>query len=293
MPQDGAGHPAGGLPRLRLDGRVDLGLAGCRVLVSGGAGGIGAAICRAFGGEGARVAVGYRTSTRGAEALAGELGGVALPADLTDPGQADRLVGAAAEALGGLDVVVACAGRWPAQDVPVWDMTVERWRETLDANLTATFLTARAFCRLVHGRPAGGRPPCLVLIGSTAGSFGEAGHADYAAAKSAIGGGLLLSLKNEVVRLHPGARVNAVAPGWTVTPMTRDRLDPAAVAVATSTMPLRKTATEADVAAAVLWLASHRAAGHVTGQLLTVAGGMEGRLLHDPGDAGQGSGSPV
>ena len=87
----------------------------------------------------------------------------------------------------------------------------------LDANLTATFLTARAFLREVE-RNGGG---ALVLVGSTAGIFGEAGHADYASAKAAILAGLLPSLKNEVVRVAPRARVNAVAPGWTVSPMTR------------------------------------------------------------------------
>ena len=79
------------------------------------------------------------------------------------------------------------------------------------ANLTATFLTARGFLRGVERSGHGS----LVLVGSTAGLFGEAGHADYAAAKSAILHGLLLSLKNEVVRVAPRARVNAVAPGWT------------------------------------------------------------------------------
>ncbi|MGH3443410.1 MAG: SDR family NAD(P)-dependent oxidoreductase, partial [Nitriliruptorales bacterium] len=156
----------------------------------------------------------------------------------------------------------------------VADLTLDRWRATLDANLTATFLTARAYLRHVREVRAGS----LVLVASTAGLFGEAGHADYAAAKSAIAHGLLLSLKNEVVRDAPAARVNAVAPGWTVSPMTDRDLDGATVARVTATMALRKVGTPEEVAAAVVWLASD-AASHVTGQVVTVAGGMEGRLL--------------
>ncbi len=146
---------------------------------------------------------------------------------------------------------------------------------TIDANLTATFLTARAYLR----HAAAARAGCLVLVGSTAGRFGEAGHADYAAAKSAITGGLLQSLKNEVVRTAAGARVNAVAPGWTVSPMTSRDLDAALVERVTRTMPLRKVATADDVARAIVWRPTPLAAGHDTGALVTGAGGMEGRVL--------------
>ena len=120
-----------------------------------------------------------------------------------------------------------------------------------------------------------------MLVGSTAGRFGEAGHADYAAAKAAIQGGLLLSLKNEAARLGPRVRVNAVAPGWTVSPMTRACSRTDDVRRITRTMPLRKVAVPEDVAAQVVVLASERLSGHVTGELVTIAGGMEGRVLHD------------
>ena len=153
---------------------------------------------------------------------------------------------------------------------------LERWRETLDANLTATFLTARGFLRGI-----GDREGALVLVGSTAGLFGEAGHADYAAAKSGILGGLLLSLKNEVVRRNPRARVNAVAPGWTTSPMTEDVLDPETLARITRTMALPKAATAEEVAAQVVALSSPLISGHVTGQVVAVAGGMEGRTIRD------------
>ena len=97
-------------------------------------------------------------------------------------------------------------------------------------------------------------------------------------------GGLLLSLKNEVVRIAPRARVNAVAPGWTESPMTRGHVDPDAVRRISRTMALRKVASPEDVARHVVVLASDQLSGHVTGQVVTIAGGMEGRVVHD--DAG-------
>ena len=174
-----------------------------------------------------------------ADALARDLpGSVALQADLREEGEVDALFDAARAELGGLDVCAAVAGVWPEEDVPVWDLPPARWEETLRANLTATYLTARGFLREVERNGHGS----LVLVGSTAAVFGEAGHADYAAAKSAIVGGLLLSLKNEIGRIAPG-RVNAVCPGWTVSPMTRSTLDdPAVLDRATRTMALRKAA---------------------------------------------------
>jgi 3-oxoacyl-[acyl-carrier protein] reductase len=256
---------------------VDTGLAGKGVLVTGGAGGIGSACVRAFAAEGARVVVHYRTSRSYAEALASELdGAVAIGADLTDEAQVEELFGRAREAVGTIDVCAAVAGVWPRPDEPVWQLSLERWEETIRSNLTATFLTARAFLREVERNGHGS----LVLVGSTAGRFGEAGHADYAAAKSALQVGLLLSLKNEIVRVAPLGRVNAVAPGWTYSPMTRGELDPRLVQGISRTMALRKVATADDVARAVVVLASDELSGHVTGELVTVAGGMEGRTLH-------------
>jgi 3-oxoacyl-[acyl-carrier protein] reductase len=257
---------------------MNLGLEGHGVLVTGGAGGIGSATARAFAAEGARVAVHYHSNREGAERLAEEIGGVALGADLREEAQAGALVPQAVELLGRLDACVANAGVWPRDDVPVADLSLDRWRATIDGNLTATFLTARAYLKHVRETAAGS----LVLVASTAGRFGEAGHADYAAAKAGIGVGLALSLKNEIVRDAPNGRVNVVAPGWTVSPMTAGDLNDENVARATATMALRKVAEAEDVARAIVFLSSPTAAGHLSGELVTVAGGMEGRLLHDP-----------
>jgi 3-oxoacyl-[acyl-carrier protein] reductase len=256
---------------------VDTGLAGKRVVVTGASGGIGSACARAFADEGARVVVHYHHGRERAEELAAGLpGAIAVGADLTDEAAVDYLFTRAREDLGGVDVCAAVAGVWPRDDEPAWSLELSRWEEVLRANLTATFLTARGFLREVQRSGHGS----LVLVGSTAGRFGEAGHADYAAAKAAIQVGLLLSLKNEIVRIAPGGRVNAVAPGWTYSPMTRGELDDEFVDRLTRTMALRKVALADDVARAVVVLASDELSGHVTGELVTVAGGMEGRTLH-------------
>jgi 3-oxoacyl-[acyl-carrier protein] reductase len=260
--------------------RLETGLAGKAVLVTGASGGIGAACARAFHAEGARVLVHYGSGEERARGVAAELGAAPVAqADLRDEGEVEALFAHAREGLGQIDVCVHVAGVWPSEDVPVWELTLERWEETLRIDLTATFLVARAYLREVERLGHGS----LVLVGSTAGIFGEAGHADYAAAKSAVTGGFLLSLKNEIVRIAPRGRVNAVAPGWTESPMTRGHVDPERVQAVSRTMALRKVAQPEDVAAQVVVLASDVLSGHVTGEVVMVAGGMEGRVVHGDG----------
>ena len=257
---------------------MDTGLGGKGVLVTGAGGGIGSAVARAFAAEGARVGVHYRSSKARAESVASEVGGVVLQADLTIESEVDELVPAAVAALGRLDVLVANAGDWPSQDTPVWEMSYERWRRYVAANLDTVFLSCRAFLRHVKQTGEGN----IVIVASTAGIFGEAGHSDYAAAKGALVAGFLKSIKNEIVRIAPRGRVNAVAPGWTATDMTRDFVnDRDFVAKITRTMALDKLGAADDVARTIVALASDRISGHISGEVITVAGGMEGRVLHE------------
>src|SRR6185369_13939037 len=141
---------------------------------------------RRLGGHRRGVRAGVRRRGR-ARSLAEELGGAPVAqADLTVEADAERLFAKARDALGTVDVCAAVAGVYPLEDLPVWELDLARFQQTIAANLTATFLTARAFLR---GLATSGHG-ALVLVGSTAGRFGEAGHADYAAAKAAIQGGL-------------------------------------------------------------------------------------------------------
>jgi 3-oxoacyl-[acyl-carrier protein] reductase len=249
---------------------VETGLRGKRVLVTGASGGIGSACVAAFLAEGAEVVAHYHRGRERAESL-GDV--VLVQADLTREDEAERLF----EEAGELDACAAVAGVWPADDAPVWSLSLERWDRTLRENLTSMFLTARGFLRSVERSGHGS----LVLVGSTAGVFGEAGHADYAAAKSAIAYGLLMSMKNEIVRIAPAGRVNCVCPGWTKTPMARPEVDdPEVIDRVTRTMALRKIAKPEDIARQVVVLSSDELSGHVSGQVVVVAGGMEGRTLH-------------
>ena len=164
-------------------------------------------------------------------------------------------------------------------------MTLKQWQQTMDGVLTSTFLSVREFFRLVARQKCGN----AVLIGSTAGVFGEAGHADYASAKAAMAFGMTRTLKNELARIAPhtedycGGRINCVCPGWTVVPRTAPKLtDVAAVRKVTATMALPQIARPDDIAHAVVFLSSDKLARHITGQTLVIAGGMEGRLLWQP-----------
>jgi 3-oxoacyl-[acyl-carrier protein] reductase len=262
-------------------------LAGLAVFVTGASGGIGRAIARAFAAEGCRLALAGNTRTAELAELARNEGWDAdaefLSFDATDPGETDRAFATARERFGRIDVAVACAGHWPSANQPLHDLADERIAATIARNLLAPTYTLRAFARglVTDGPRADRRGANAVLIGSTAARFGERGHADYALAKAGLHG-LMLTLKNEWPRIDPRARVNLVEPGWTATEIPRAALaDDRLVGRAVRTMALRQLASAEDVARAVVMLASPSLSRHITGQVVTVAGGMEGRTLWD------------
>lgn len=264
---------------------MDTGLRDKVVLITGASGGIGTASARRFDQEGAKLVLHGHRNVGNLQALQGELAGESLVvgADLTAEDEVEHLFRKAVDRFRRVDVLVANAGIWPEDDVPIHRMGLDRWTRTIETDLTSVFLCAREFFRVLER--TGSETGALVIVGSTAAVFGEEGHADYAAAKAAITYGLTRTLKNEIVRIVSRGRVNAVCPGWTLTPMSAAGLaDPAAVTRVLQTRAHRRVARPEDVASAIVFLASDRLAGHITGEILTVAGGMEGRLLHRAGD---------
>ena len=258
----------------RTLGAMMLDFSGMKVLVTGGAGGIGTEICRQLHAFGAEVVVHYYNSKLQAEELAKEIGGIAIQADLTNEDDAINLFKQIENSHGGLDCCVANAGKYPTESLPAWEISGDRLSETLDLNLKVSFFTSREFLRRAVERRHGS----LVLVGSTAGVHGEQGHADYACAKGAITSGLLKTLKNDVA--GTGVRVNAVAPGWTLTESKiNDGFDESISKTALKTMSIKKLAIPKDVASAVSFLLHDGYSGHISGQVLEVSGGMEGRII--------------
>ncbi len=253
------------------------------VLVTGASGGIGGELVRAFVAEGARVVAHFNEHGESVRELAHELGAACVPfgADLTLEAEVERLFAEIEAGLGPVEILIANAGFWPSEDVPLQQMALKQWENTLSVNLTSVFLCMREFFRGIARHQIA--DPAGVLIGSTAGIFGEAGHVDYAAAKAGLVYGLARSLKNEICRIAPRGRVNVVCPGWTLTSLVqRVAQDPAQLQRVAQTIPLRKIGRPHDVAMAVVYLASSHLSGHVSGQILTVSGGMEGRVLYRP-----------
>jgi 3-oxoacyl-[acyl-carrier protein] reductase len=260
---------------------MDADLRNRTFLVTGAPGGIGVETARAFAAEGARLVLHYHRNRAGAEALARNLQveSALVQADVGAEADVDRMYAEALSSFPRIDGIVVNAGIWIADEVPVHRMTLAQWRATLETDLTGAFLTCRGFLR--HLAEAPREEASIVLVASTAALFGEENHTDYSAAKAAMAYGMTRSLKNEIVRLAPRGRVNCVCPGWVMTPMAAESVaDPSAVKRVTATMALRKIAKPEDVAAAIVFLSSTRLAGHLSGTILPIAGGMEGRWLH-------------
>ena len=240
----------------RLDGKV--------ALVTGASGGLGAAIAGTLLAQGARVAL-SGTRADALDALAAELGegAHACPADLRDPAAADALMTAAEAACGPIDILVNNAGL--TRDMLALRMKDADWQTVLDVDLSAPFRLARAALRGMVRRRQGR----IIGISSIVGHTGNPGQANYAAAKAGLAG-MTKALAQEVG--SRGITVNLVAPGFIETPMT-DALSAEQRAKLAGAIPLGRMGRPADVAAAVLYLASDEA-GWVTGATLHVNGGM-------------------
>lgn len=243
-------------------------LRGRVAVVTGGGRGIGAATARLLARAGADVVVAYRARLTEAEQVAAEcrasgVRATTFAADLGEPGAADALMLHAVTTFGGVDLVVANAGVWPTEAVPVAQMSDARWLDTQRHNWTAMFLVARAAARVVrdHGR--------LVFVSSTAGQRGEAYHADYAAAK----GAMISLVKSLCVELAPrDVTVNAVAPGWVDTEAVAPVMGGGYKEQVSRAIPLGRMASAEDIAGPIAFLCSPLAR-HVTGEILNVNGG--------------------
>ncbi|MDP7378912.1 MAG: SDR family NAD(P)-dependent oxidoreductase, partial [Pirellulaceae bacterium] len=236
---------------------MESGLENRVVLVTGASGGIGSSMVRAFLAEDSKVAVHYGNQRDSAEKLATESEGraKAFQADLTQEAEVERLFGDIESELGPVECVIANAGIWPAENVPIHEMTLTQWNKTLAVDLTSVFLTMRRF--FIGIRNFELKDPSAVLIGSTAAVFGEAGHVDYAAAKAGISYGMLQTLKNEISQLTRSGRVNAVCPGWVMTPMAEKFAeDRESKARALQTIPMQKFGQPEDIAASAVFLSS-------------------------------------
>ncbi len=249
------------LPKDLLRGRV--------AIVTGGSRGIGRATVKRLAEAGAHVVVNYLTRDRDADVTvqaARDFGVEALPvqADVSRGDAAERLVDAALEAFGQVDVLVANAGVW--EGAPVEEMPEELWDRVLDANLRGTFTCCRAVVPCMKARSRG----AIVIVSSTAGQRGEAGYSNYAASK----GGQISFAKSLATELAPHVRLNCVAPGWVDTEMNdpvfhngngfRRHVEEA--------IPMRRIATPDDIALSVAFLASDWSR-HITGEVLNLNGG--------------------
>jgi NAD(P)-dependent dehydrogenase (short-subunit alcohol dehydrogenase family) len=239
------------------------GLQGKRVVVTGGTSGIGEATSRRFVEEGARVvaiAVGEHEVETAHERIPGLE--AALLCDVADETQADRAFARVDELLGGLDVLVANAGISVRR--PFLEIREEDWRRVLDVNLTGVFHCAQRAARRMHAAGGG----AILMTASTNGLVGHPYYADYNASKA----GVILLARTMALELAPAIRVNAVCPGYVLTPMQEAEYTPEMLAATDAKIPLGRHARPEEIAGLFAFLASDEGA-YLTGATISMDGG--------------------
>jgi 3-oxoacyl-[acyl-carrier protein] reductase len=243
-------------------------LSGKAALITGGSRGIGRSIALRLARQGADVAFSYRGNVDAAKATAAEIESIgtkaaAIQGDVKDPASAEAVVKSTLEAFGKVDILVNNAGI--TRDDLIMRMSEEAWREVLETNLFGAFWMTKAVTRPMLKARAGR----IVNITSVSGQAGQMGQANYSSAKAGLIGLTKATARELASR---GITVNAVAPGFVLTELTKD-LPEALQAEITSRTPLGRFGTTEEVADAVAFLASDEA-GYITGQVLAVDGGL-------------------
>jgi len=248
------------------------GLQNKRVLITGGASGIGASTAERFLGEGSRVCIldRDRAAREAITARIGELSG-AYHADVSDPTQVQAAFDIAVETMGGVDVVINNAGISIRH--AFLDITPEDWDRVLATNLTGVFHVAQTAARHMMQRSGG----VILNTASTNGITGYPLYADYNASKA----GVIELTRSLALELAPKVRVNAVAPGYVLTPMHRAEYSNEMMAEVNRKIPLNRHAEPSEIAALFAYLASDDAA-FISGQVYTIdgaetAGGLASR----------------
>jgi 3-oxoacyl-[acyl-carrier protein] reductase len=241
-------------------------LRGQVALVTGASRGIGRAVAFSLAAEGAKVAVNYASSSAAADEAVAEIiaaGGeaVALPADVSKTDRVDLLVNNVMEKWGRIDILVNNAGI--TRDTLLLRMKLEDWQAVIDLNLTGVFLCAKAASKIMLKQRSGR----IINIASVAGQMGNPGQANYSAAKAGVIGFTKTVAKELASR---GITVNAVAPGFITTDMTKDVKSDEILKY----IPLGRYGEVEEVAGMVKFLAADAAAAYITGQVFNVDGGM-------------------